>query len=276
MRIHDLYEFHIKEQPYFYKDTKRNDGILSNYTGVKISRTGNDDTGSEVHGPLLVIEMSEGTDLIHDHFRLQILPTLKLFSYNGDTQAKIQLYIGKAATIIRRIEDGREFARLEFRSKQDTDLSIQIPTYVYQPSCNHQLYDNRCQVRKIFYTARTSVTNIVGRRIYLNSNIRTSFFRTSPPPNDYFRGGAIINVATGSTRDIYQSRTPSSGNAYVIVDAPFHDINDGDSVDLVAGCDKSLNGENGCVKKFNNWNNFGGFTNIPSVDTQRSRLRQGN
>lgn len=156
---------------------------------------------------------------------------------------------------------------MQARSIYETELSTEIPTRVYQSICNNKLGDKYCKVNLNNYMAGPVPIRGINRNIItLQPNLNVSAKRNVE--DNYFQGGSMKLVKNEQYRDIISSRR--SGR--FTINFPFHDAVVGDTVEVVAGCDRTLRGQHGCVLKFNNKNNFGGF-DIPNEDTQQIGLR---
>lgn len=127
-------------------------------------------------------------------------------------------------------------------------LQGNIPTVMVQSQCNHVLYDSLCAVSRVANSYTTTVSSVNGREITLNS--------AGGLGDSHFISGEILVTSTGERRTIF------SKTSNVIVVNYSMIINPGDTVELAAGCDRSWNSSNGCLK-FSNQENFGGFPFVP-------------
>ncbi|MCB1238201.1 MAG: phage BR0599 family protein [Tetrasphaera sp.] len=142
-----------------------------------------------------------------------------------------------------------EIATFKTPGQFGSSLNGTIPTVYIQAQCNNVLYDKNCKVPKGPNTLNATVTNISGRTIVLDSF--GSFAA------DWFDGGEIALLPKNERRSI-----TVQGPNYVQVNLAFTQLNIGDQVQLLAGCDHSFVGAKGCVK-FANQDNFGGMPYVP-------------
>jgi len=125
-----------------------------------------------------------------------------------------------------------------------------IPNVTYKRSCNHKLYDARCKVDIADWTLTTSVIKVQASFVTVDND---------QAANDALAGGQAVVPRTGETRPILRNTDNVIKIAY-----PFIDIEPGDEIKLIFGCDHSKTGD--CLQRFNNVINYGGFDDIPSAD----------
>lgn len=131
----------------------------------------------------------------------------------------------------------------------ETYLQRGIPRFRYSPGCNWTLYDeNTCRVDKTLYRVTDVVIALSADGLELTSVI----FGTKP--DDYFTFGYVeYNIA----RRMIVAHT---GNT-ITLNYRIPDLVDGGTITAAyAGCNLSIEM---CKSKFNNVDNFFGFTYIP-------------
>lgn len=139
------------------------------------------------------------------------------------------------------------WATIRTGSVIQSKLKVNIASIVYQRLCNHVLFDARCKVNRANWTLTADVTRVQGQLITVDNDGTGDGELTS---------GEIVVVRTGERRSIY-----SNNDNIITISYPFVDIENGDSVELVFGCDHKRLGH--CRTRFNNVENYGGFDFIP-------------
>jgi uncharacterized phage protein (TIGR02218 family) len=124
-------------------------------------------------------------------------------------------------------------------------------TEIYSPVCRACFCDGRCGLNRENYTFIGSVDEI---------NSKTNFFSTalSNFEKNYFKYGIVSFVGDDANQRI--EVLESSEGIIVMKNSPRLDINVGDSFEILAGCDKTIET---CAAKFNNNVNFRGEADIP-------------
>jgi uncharacterized phage protein (TIGR02218 family) len=141
------------------------------------------------------------------------------------------------------------FATCRVQSVIQGGLNQQLNQITFQTPCNHEVYDEHCTLNEADFTTSSTVTNI-------KDNVITV-------ANDHNADHALIvgklrNQRTGETRTIVDNVAN-----VITVGYGFLDIELGDTVDLIIGCD---NAYSTCLTVFNNLLNFGGFMFLPSTN----------
>lgn len=114
---------------------------------------------------------------------------------------------------------------------------------LYSRSCSHVLYSQACGASPV--SASAIVEDVSGRLVYLD---------TMPPAVDGALAGGWLETASGARHMIVRVSVPQVELLYPA------DVQPGDPVLLVAGCDHSMQT---CQSRFNNLDNYGGFPFIP-------------
>ena len=115
----------------------------------------------------------------------------------------------------------------------------------YQLLCRHVLYGSGCGALKDSFRVDGTVAAVTG--------ITVQVAAAADREDGYFVGG-MLTTAAGARMIVAHS-----GIVLTLV-APLIGLSAGDTVQLYAGCDHSLNH---CAARFNNLDNFGGFPFIP-------------
>lgn len=135
-----------------------------------------------------------------------------------------------------------------------------IPRYTYAAHCGNVLYDENCQVditHPAFRVSAASVSAIDGRTITVPG--------LSGFGDDWFTGGFVETIGVGDFRWI----TSHVGDDLELL-LPFAEPPT--TVNVLAGCDYTHDGPNGCGPKFDNGDHYGGFGFIPKRNPHESGL----
>ncbi|MAD98713.1 MAG: hypothetical protein CMB99_15425, partial [Flavobacteriaceae bacterium] len=150
--------------------------------------------------------------------------------------------------------EGR-IAKLKVPALMSYALNGNAPTPRYQAPCNYVLYDSRCGVDPTLHQHITTVTQVTGNIIRVDSYPWA--------PNDAVAGQMIS--PGGEQRMI----TEVLGTD-ITVTYPFANLSVGDTITLRKGCDHAFNGD--CKNKFANGDRFGGFPIVPDRNPFTSTL----
>ena len=126
-------------------------------------------------------------------------------------------------------------------------LSRNIPKILYQSVCNRVVYSSRCGVDQGKFTVSGIITAISG------NTISSPAFANKP--DGWFNHGVVIKGA-----DVCRMIIKHVGQQLTLL-GPIDSLAIGDYVQATAGCDRL---ETTCANKFNNRNNFLGWTNMPN------------
>jgi uncharacterized phage protein (TIGR02218 family) len=118
----------------------------------------------------------------------------------------------------------------------------------YQVLCRHALYGPQCRAVKVPYTG--AVSSVSGQ------NVTVSIAGGLPANAKYFTGGTM------RFGDDAWLISDQNGIVMTLAQPPLG-LKSGDSITLTAGCDHTAYGPNGCLEKFDNLDNFGGFPFMP-------------
>lgn len=116
-----------------------------------------------------------------------------------------------------------------------------------QRTCDHALYGSRCRVNKDNFFISGIISSITSSGLVISE--------CASKPNAYFSGGQVLfsdGISVYISQHIGANINLMRGKKSAKI---------GDSVNVYAGCDKSVSS---CKTKFNNLNNFGGFPYMPT------------
>lgn len=128
-----------------------------------------------------------------------------------------------------------------------TALQADLPSAYWQAPCNHVLFDGRCRASKQDWTQTTTVLEVGTDALEV--------------VDDGFSDGVLIGGELICNRNGERRLITNNATNIITINYPFVDLQAGDTVELVAGCDHSFTT---CRTKFNNAKNFGGHPLIPS------------
>jgi uncharacterized phage protein (TIGR02218 family) len=135
-------------------------------------------------------------------------------------------------------------------------LNVQMPRNLYQPGCQHTLYDADCGVSRSSFMASGTVTS-GATRTQIPCGLTQTF--------GWFASGYLVftgGTFTGTKRTV---KAYSPGQVLLLNPLPAAP-SAGDTFSIYPGCDKS---QQTCTAKFNNVANFRGFPYIPIPETSR-------
>lgn len=123
-----------------------------------------------------------------------------------------------------------------------------IPRWLFQPQCNHMLYDAYCGVNKAAFTDPGTISAIVGRTLTVPE--------AASKADGWYSGGYVTD---GETFAFIQQHT---GSQLLLLSLSNH-IQVGHAITITAGCDRDAAT---CAAKFGNLPNFMGFPFVPSTN----------
>jgi uncharacterized phage protein (TIGR02218 family) len=148
----------------------------------------------------------------------------------------------------------------ELECAPDTEvLRRALCTALYQRQCNHILFDAGCGIVNAFWKITGTVSDIS------TDGITVTISACSSKANGWFNLGFLQKEF--SRRMIFSH----TGSQIVLIN-PMGGLQVGDEVTVYAGCDRTYDGAQGCVPKFNNGANFNGFQWIPEKNPFSSGL----
>jgi uncharacterized phage protein (TIGR02218 family) len=138
-------------------------------------------------------------------------------------------------------------------------LDTQVPGAYMSRLCNHMLFDPRCTINRAL-SANHVNTTASGPM----SGTTLTVASIGGKPNHWADNGEVIlSTNTNERRQI----TSQLGNVLTL-NAPFcdGDVTGGTTLIVYAGCDHTIDGAQGCVKKYANAVNFGGHPHTTPVN----------
>lgn len=130
-------------------------------------------------------------------------------------------------------------------------LSGHVPSVFYQNPCNHVLFDGGCKIVRASHNVTTTIVLVSPTALQIAS--------VGGFPDQYFKGGEVVNIPTGERRLIIDHTADT-----IQINYPFGEASIGQAVEVTAGCDHSYEGD--CKLKFSNQVNYGGFPFIPTIN----------
>ncbi len=161
----------------------------------------------------------------------------------------MQQFVGRVADA----EADHESIRLRVVSNVE-QLNIPMPRHVYQPACQHTLYDKGCNLARSFFARSGVVTG---------ASTRSSLATGLTEATGHFDLGTITFTSganAGLTRSI---KKHVAGNLVLSSEVPLLPAV-GDAFVAYPGCDKR---SSTCQTKFNNLPHFRGFPYVPTPET---------
>lgn len=242
------YKFIGSFKTYFYTSSDRAELINGEtYLPIAVSRSRVKAGTQEDDNLSLDLEIPFDIDVIRDYAYSQTPPKLRLEVYRqqqDDPELSWSLFW---TGIVRGFTVTGRTAKVQVPSIFSLALQGEVPNVYYQAPCNHVLYDGRCGVDRAAHKFDGVVKTVGGAAIVL----------MSPPASaGVLAAGEIVNKRNGERRLIL-----NNSGATITIGYPFVDLLVDDEVEMVKGCDHSLQT---CKDKFDNVINFGGHPYIPA------------
>lgn len=136
---------------------------------------------------------------------------------------------------------------------------------IVTPNCRFDLGDERCTVDLEALRETGTVEGLAALNAQNQANKRIFFDPSHRTESDGYWNGGTITFTSGDNDGLsveVKSSDQSSGEL-VLWEPLVHPVQIGDTYSIVPGCDKSVDT---CKAKFNNYDNFGGFPNVPGGD----------
>jgi uncharacterized phage protein (TIGR02218 family) len=135
-----------------------------------------------------------------------------------------------------------------------------------QKNCRYRLGDANCGVdlgSPNSFTESRSVSSVTSRQVFTCANLSHG---GSPSVENWYRYGEITWTSGNNNGISVMVMSSGTGGLITLAWPMYADIQAGDQFTITAGCDRTLDGVNGCKVKFNNVLNFGGEPHRPGVD----------
>ena len=158
----------------------------------------------------------------------------------ADTGSFVTLFKGRIKTVS--IKDRIVTALCEGGSHI---LTSRFPDKLFQSGCNHALFDGGCGLSKAAFAVEGTVTTVDGASVF------SPLFAGDP---GYYAGGIL---SFGSSASLITGHL----DGYATLHTPLAGLSGGSPITVYPGCDGT---PTTCKNRFNNFENFLGFTCIPS------------
>lgn len=243
------YKFVGSFQTYRYTSADRNVVINGEtYTPVAVTRSRVKAGTHEDDNLTLELSIPFDTQVALDYAFAQTPPKLELEVYrNQQDDPENDAWSLYWKGLVRGFTVSDRTCTVKVPSIFSLALQGEIPNVYYQSPCNHVLYSIRCGASRAAHRFERDIVSVGGVNITIDG---------TPPAIGVLAAGEIVNLRNGERRLILTNDGPAIGIGY-----PFVDLQEGDTVELVKGCDHSLPT---CRDKFANIINFGGFHYIPT------------
>lgn len=249
----ELYEFTAPSTTYRYVSNYHTDYSFGGdtYTLVAIRRSAIAGT-SQNDPPAVDIDCDSDLDVVQDFLRDQerslVLKITRVQQVSGESRV---VWEGAVAAITVEGDRGKIRSHSSFGSRLDSAIS----GVSFQPLCNHRLYDDRCAILESNHRTVTTVSSITDSTTIVVAAVGS----------DTHKDGELIHVSSGERRLIVDQ----SGTTLTI-SSPFPAIAVSDSVQVLAGCDHTVQT---CRDTFANVVNFGGHPYVPSINPVLAGLK---
>lgn len=132
------------------------------------------------------------------------------------------------------------------------DLDRKVPWCVYSPMCNYAVYGVGCGVNREDFVTVTNVIAGAGTDTLSSPDFADAGVGNDAP-EEWFRGGFVIHVATNEMRFIvaYDTNSPN-----IKIQTPFRSLQNGDQVRAYPGCNRM---RTHCGPRFDNLNRMLAF-----------------
>ncbi len=188
------------------------------------------------------------------------LITFTLWRQQADGSVE-QQFVGEITSM--NVDDDNTSAVFRVPSRASESLLRVIPNVTCGKTCPHMLFDSMCKVERVLGTTyfSTTVTSKTGREIRLS--LAAPF---GPYRSDWAEGGEVHHPSSGERMTVIDQADDNPGvltTTTLTQQAPIVEMKVGDTVEVYAGCDHTLET---CVNKFNNRQNFGGLPHMQKAN----------
>lgn len=185
---------------------------------------------------------------VYDFARVKIM----LLNYTDISQEHITLLKGVVGNIV------KKSAVFEVEIRSLSQIINQQVGMVSTPTCMADFCDSKCKLNAATYTHSATISGVTSRRIFFCSSLSGLTANQLSFGKCTFTYGANQGI---SAIVKYNDNVGGNGRIELQTEMPF-DIEDGDSVSILDGCDKKLAT---CISR-SNAVNFRGFPHVPGVD----------
>jgi uncharacterized phage protein (TIGR02218 family) len=173
-----------------------------------------------------------------------------------------QQFVGEITSMSVDDENGRASFRIPSRAGES--LLRVVSNVTIGRTCPHVLYDTMCQIPRSLGSTYFSTTVIAvdGRTVRVDLGVSTS----NPYRLDWAVNGELYHPTSGERMTVIVQADVSPGTSTITkltMQAPIVGLAVGDTVEIYAGCDHTLDT---CVNKYANRQNFGGFPQLPKAN----------
>lgn len=174
--------------------------------------------------------------------------------FNGTTLVgTIVVFSGRVA----QVNTSRSVAEITVNSDLEL-LNIKMPRNLYQPSCQHTLYDSGCAANRNSFAASVTVNLSIGTP----TTTKFAISGTSQASGYYSLGAMVF---TSGALNGTLATVKSWDGTYVTLVKPLPNIpTNGTTARIYPGCDKT---QTTCANRFGNLANYSGFPYIPVPET---------
>jgi uncharacterized phage protein (TIGR02218 family) len=175
-------------------------------------------------------------------------------------------WIGEISDVA--VDDGGTEATFRVPSVMSRHMMRIVPTAVVSRTCQHTLYDSRCGINRngqnpdaIPYLQTATAMYVNGREVRIDlSNVPVG----NAERETWCANGEVRRVADQEVMTAREQDDLSPGFSTVTkltMQAPLVDLRVGDSVQVYAGCNRTIEQ---CQSRFGNRQNFGGLPELPT------------
>lgn len=235
-----------------YKETLTVDGVTYNpapgFQKVKMNLTANAEVSNQKFGSAWVDAPEE--DLLGGKFDSAMVEVAWV-SWRHPQFGRLVVFTGQLGEV-NWTPEGFEVDIVSYMK----NLSVNIGN-VFTANCRHTLFSTAkvghcgyCGVNKASFTQTGSIASVVtGKWVFTISGSQ---------PSGYYSNG-LIKFTSGFNNGLSAVIKSHEGNQITLMLPTAFAVNAGDTFEIQAGCDKTLET---CKTKFNNIYNFGGFPHI--------------
>jgi hypothetical protein len=144
-----------------------------------------------------------------------------------------------------------------------------VPSATVTKSCPLILYSPLCGVSRDGSSPGGVAHKVTAPAIYVNGRDVRVDLGSTDRNGSWAEGGEVLHVASGERMSVASQRDLNPGISAVSelsMQMQLVGLKVGDTVEIYAGCDWSINGTNGCTPKFANRQNYAGMPQLSDID----------